>query len=54
MTWGMEEDRKVSSIGRPSFATSQLWIDVEHGEMTLLVGEEKSEFQPPSKHTTYE
>ena len=34
MTWGMEEDRKVSSIGRPSFATSQLWIDVEHGEMT--------------------
>ena len=40
----MEEDQQVSSIGRPSIATSQAWIDVEHGEMTLLVDEEKAKF----------
>ena len=44
VTWAMEDDRQVSSIGRPSFATSQVWIDVEHGEMTLLIGEEKEKF----------
>ena len=32
------------SIGTPSNATSQAWIDVEHGEMTLLVGKEKVKF----------
>ena len=37
----MEEDQQVSSIGRPSNATSQAWINIEHGEMTLLVGKEK-------------
>ena len=40
----MEEDQQVSSIGRPSNATSQAWIDVKHGEITLLVGEEKLKF----------
>ena len=40
----MEEDQQVSSIGRPSNGTSQAWIDVEHGAMTLLVGEEKLKF----------
>ena len=44
MTLGMEEDRQVSYIGKPSNATSQVWIDVEHGEMTLLVGKEKVKF----------
>ena len=44
VTLVLEDDQKVSSIGRPSNATSQAWIDVEHGEMTLLVGEEKVEF----------
>ena len=44
MTLGMEEDQQVSSIGRPSNATSQAWIDLEHGEMTLLVGKEKVKF----------
>ena len=44
MTLGMEEDRKVSSIGGPSISTSQVWIDVEHGEMTLQVGEKKVKF----------
>ena len=33
LTFGMEEDKKISSIERPSIATSQVWIDVEHGEM---------------------
>ena len=40
----MEEDQQVLSIGRPSNATSQAWIDVEHREMTLLVGKKKMEF----------
>ena len=44
VTLGMEEDQQVSSIGRPSNATSQAWIDVEHGEMTLLFGKEKVKF----------
>ena len=39
-TLGIEEDRKVSPIGRPSIATSQVWIDAEHEEMTFLVSEE--------------
>ena len=44
LTFGMEVLRQVSSIERPSIATSQVWIDTKHGEMTLLVGEEKVKF----------
>ena len=44
MTLGMEEEQQVSSIGAPSSATSKAWIDIEHGEMTLLVGKEKLKF----------
>ena len=44
LTFGMEEDRQVSFVERPSIATSQVWIDAENGEMTLLVGEEKMNF----------
>ena len=44
VTLGMEKDQRASSIGRTSNATSQAWIDVEHGEMTLLVGKEKVKF----------
>ena len=44
MTFGMEENQQVSFIERPSIAKSQVWIDAEHGEMTLLVGEEKMKF----------
>ena len=44
LTFDMEEDQQVSFIKRPSIAKSQVWIDVEHGEMTLLVGEEKMTF----------
>ena len=43
-TFSMEEDRKISSIGRPSIAISQIWTDAKHGEMTLLVGKEKVKF----------
>ena len=34
----------MSSMGPPSNATSHAFIDVEHGEMTLLVGKEKVKF----------
>ena len=34
----------MPSIGTPSNATSEAWIDVEHGEMTLHVGKEKVKF----------
>ena len=44
LTFGMEEDKQVSFIERPSIATSQVWIDVKQGEMTLFVGEEKMKF----------
>ena len=44
VTLGMEEDQQVSSIGTPSNATSETWIDIEHEEMTLLVGKEKLKF----------
>ena len=40
----MEEDRKDSFIERPSITTSQVWINVKHGEMALLFGEEKMKF----------
>ena len=41
LTFGMGENRQVSNLERTSFATSQVWIDAKHGEMTLLVGEKK-------------
>ena len=44
LTFSMEEDQQVSFIERPSIAKSQGWIDAQHGEMTLLVGEEKRKF----------
>ena len=44
VTLGLEEDQQAPSIGRPSNTTSQAWIDIEHAEMTLLVGKEKVKF----------
>ena len=44
LTFGMDEDRKVSFIEKASFATSQMWIDAENGEMTLHIGKEKMKF----------
>ena len=40
----MEEDQQVSSIGTPSNATSQAWIDVEHRGMAILFVKEKVKF----------
>ena len=44
LTFGMDEDRHVSFIEKPSSATSQMWIDAENGEIKLLVGEKKMKF----------
>ena len=44
LTFGMEEHQQVSFVEKPSFATSQIWIDAKNGEMTLLVGDEKMKF----------
>ena len=40
----MEENRQVSFVEKPSVSTSQVWIDAEYGEMTVLVGEKKMKF----------
>ena len=42
LTFGMEVNQQV--FERPSIAKSQAWIDAQHGEMTLLVGNEKIKF----------
>ena len=44
LTFGMEEDRQVSFVKILSIARSQMRIDAEYGEMTLLVGREKMKF----------
>ena len=44
LAFGMEKHKQVSFVEKPSFSTSQMWIDVENGEMTLLVGEKKMKF----------
>ena len=36
LTFGNEDYRQISFIEKPSIATSQVWINAEHGEMTLL------------------
>ena len=36
----------MSYRGTLSTATSQAWIDVKHGELTLLVGKERVNFNP--------
>ena len=41
VTLSIEEDQQVSSLGKSSKSKSQAWIDIENGEMTLLVGQEK-------------
>ena len=44
MIVGIEEEQKVSFIETPSTATSQAWIDIKHGEMTILIGKERVKF----------
>ena len=51
LTFGMEKDRQVSFVEKPSVATSQMWIDAENGEMALLAGEEKMKFDLHQRKT---
>ena len=45
VTWGIEGDLQNSHILRiPLFSSSQAWIDINKGDLTLLVGEEKAKF----------
>ena len=45
VTWGIEGDLQNSYIlRRPLPSSSQTWIDINKGEVTLLVGEEKAKF----------
>ena len=45
VTWGIEGDLQNSHIlRRPLLSSSQTWIDINKGELTLLVGEEKVTF----------
>ena len=45
VTWGIEGDLQNSHILRkPLLSSSQAWIDINKGELTLLVGEEKEKF----------
>ena len=45
VTWGIEGDLQNSHIlKRPLLSSSQAWIDINKGELTLLVGEEKAKF----------
>ena len=45
VTWGIEGDLQNSHIlRRPLLSSSQAWIDINKGDLTLLVGEEKEKF----------
>ena len=45
VTWGIEGDLQNSHIlRRPLLSSSQAWIDINKGDLTLLVGEEKAKF----------
>ena len=44
LNFGMEKDQQVSFVEKPSVSISQMWIDAENGELTLLVGEENMKF----------
>ena len=45
VTWGIKRDRQNSHIlRRPLLPSSQAWIDINKGELTLLLGEEKEKF----------
>ena len=45
VTWGIEGDLQNSHIlRRPLLSSNQAWVDINKGELTLLVGEEKAKF----------
>ena len=44
-TWGIEEDlQNYHILRRPLLSSSQAWIDINKGELTLLVAEENAKF----------
>ena len=45
VAWGIKGDLKnLKILTRPLLSSSQAWIDINKGELTLLVGEEKAKF----------
>ena len=45
VAWGIKGDLKnLMILRRPLLSSSQAWIDINKGELTFLVGEEKSKF----------
>ena len=45
MAWGIEGNlRNLKILKRPLPSSSQAWIGINKGELTLLVGEEKAKF----------
>ena len=45
VAWGIKGDLKnLKILRRPLLSSSQAWIDINKGELTLLVGEEKAKF----------
>ena len=45
VAWGIEGDLKnLKILKRPLLSSSQAWIDINKGELTLLVGEEEAKF----------
>ena len=43
VAWGIKGDLKILKILRiPLISSSQAWIDINKGELTLLMGEEKA------------
>ena len=44
LTFGMEEEPQVTFLRTHSTTTRQAWINIKHGEMTLLFGKERVKF----------
>ena len=45
VAWGIKEDLKnLKILRRPLLSSSQAWIDINKGELTFIVGEEKTKF----------
>ena len=45
VAWGIKGDLKnLKILRRPLLSSSQAWIDINKGELTLLMGEEKAKF----------
>ena len=45
MAWGIKGDLKnLKILRRPLLSSSQAWLDINKGELSLFVGEEKAKF----------